>query len=144
MKIGELAKKADCQVVTIRYYEKEGLMRPPGRSDGNYRVYSEDDADRLQFIRHCRAHGMNLAEIRDLLAYRDAPTGNCGWIGDMVDRHISNVNEQIESLNLLKNYLEELRKRCPEGGAASECGIMKSLGAPEQCACCAKARHVEG
>lgn len=143
MKIGELARKADCQVVTVRYYEKEGLMRRPGRSEGNYRVYSVEDADRLRFIRHCRSHGMSLAEIRDLLAYRDAPTGDCAWISEMVERHITYVDEQICSLNRLRAYLEDLRGLCPGGDAPQGCGIMNSLGSPERCACCAKA-HPEG
>lgn len=141
MKIGELAKRAECQVVTIRYYEKEGLMRPPDRSETNYRVYGEADMERLRFIRHCRSHGMNLAEIRDLLAYRDAPTGDCGWIGEMVERHIGNVDEQIRSLNQLKAYLEDLRALCPDGDSAGGCGIMNSLSNPERCACCARARR---
>lgn len=143
MKIGQLARLADCRVVTVRYYEKEGLMRPPARNDGNYRLYTEEDAERLRFIRHCRSHGMNLAEIRDLLAYRDEPTGNCGWIGDMVERHIGNVDEQIRSLNQLKGYLEDLRGLCPGDGTAGSCGIMNSLGNPERCACCAKASPAE-
>ena len=63
MKIGELAKKTGCQVVTIRYYEKEGLLPEPERSEGNYRLYSEADIERLRFIRHCRHHDMKLAEI---------------------------------------------------------------------------------
>ncbi len=73
MKIGELARKAGCQVVTIRYYEKEGLLGSPERTGSNYRIYSDEDLDRLRFIRHCRLHGMTLAEIRVLLAVREHP-----------------------------------------------------------------------
>ncbi|GAD65023.1 MerR family transcriptional regulator, partial [Aquipseudomonas alcaligenes] len=54
MKIGELGKQADCQVETIRYYEREGLLPVPGRSEGNYRVYGKEHLERLVFIRNCR------------------------------------------------------------------------------------------
>ena len=51
MKIGELAKFADCQVETVRYYEREGLLPAPARSEGNYRLYSSEHLERLTFIR---------------------------------------------------------------------------------------------
>ncbi|MBQ4326363.1 MAG: MerR family DNA-binding transcriptional regulator, partial [Mailhella sp.] len=47
MKIGDLAKATGTQVVTIRYYEKEGLLRQPERTGSGYRLYSEDDVERL-------------------------------------------------------------------------------------------------
>ena len=67
MKIGELAEATGTQIETIRYYEREGLLPEPGRSTGNYRIYDRVHADRLSFIRHCRALDMNLDEIRVLL-----------------------------------------------------------------------------
>ena len=59
MKIGELAKLADCQVETVRYYEREGLLPAPARSEGNYRLYSSEHLERLTFIRNCRTLDMN-------------------------------------------------------------------------------------
>src|SRR3546814_2104109 len=71
MKIGELAKRTESTVETIRYYEKEGLLPEPSRSDGNYRLYGEEHIERLRFIRHCRTLDMALDEVRTLLRYRD-------------------------------------------------------------------------
>ena len=105
LKIGELAKLSGCQVVTIRYYEKEGLLPPPERTNSNYRLYSEGDVERLHFIRRCRLHGMNLAEIRKLLAFKDNPTVSCAWVNDLVDKHIADVESQIASLQHLKEQL---------------------------------------
>lgn len=103
MRIGELARMAGCQVVTIRYYEKEGLLPPPERSDGNYRLYDEAQVERLRFIRHCRLHGMTLDEIRQLLEFQENPVSDCSWVDELVSRHIENVNSQIASLQQLKN-----------------------------------------
>ena len=126
LKIGELAKKSGCPVVTIRYYEKEGLLPEPDRSGSNYRLYDEADMERLRFIRHCRRHGMKLAEIRELLAFRDHPTRSCDWINTLVQRHIDNVEAQIASLTQLKAQLEQLLHAC-SGGSAGRCGILESL-----------------
>ncbi|MHB1247791.1 MAG: MerR family transcriptional regulator, partial [Sulfuriferula sp.] len=60
IKIGELAKRTACQVETIRYYEREGLLSPPARSAGNFRLYGNAHVDRLHFIRHCRSLDMSL------------------------------------------------------------------------------------
>ena len=64
MKIGQLADRANTQVETIRYYEREGLFVAPGRSEGNYRIYEDSHVDRLLFIRYCRGLDMTLEEIR--------------------------------------------------------------------------------
>jgi len=62
MKIGELARHTETQAETIRYYEQEGLLPKPGRTDSNYRVYGQAHVDRLLFIRHCRSLDMTLDE----------------------------------------------------------------------------------
>lgn len=126
VKIGELAKMTGCEVVTIRYYEKEGLLKAPERTEGNYRLYGEDDIARLRFIRHCRQHGMSLSEIRTLLAFSDNPTISCDWINALVQKHITDVERQINDLQHLKNHLETLYHEC-DGGKKKECGILKSL-----------------
>ena len=77
MKIGELARRTGCQVETIRYYEREGLLPEPARSPGNYRLYGSAHVERLTFIRHCRALDMTLGEIRTLLMHRDHPERDC-------------------------------------------------------------------
>lgn len=128
MKIGDLAKKTGCKVVTIRYYEKEGLLAAPERSGANYRLYNKDDLERLEFIMHCRKHGMKLGDIKKLLAFRDKPRRDCSWIGELIDTHIADVNTQISSLEHLKYHLELLRQRCLSGENGADCGIMQSLG----------------
>lgn len=143
MKIGELAKKTGCQVVTIRYYEKEGLLPEPGRTDANYRVYGEADTERLHFIRHCRHHGMKLAEIRELLAFKDHPRADCSWVKEMIAGHIERVSGQIASLNHLKTHLEHLLAACPDG-RKDGCGILKSLHEAATCPFCEDGRcHIQ-
>lgn len=140
MKIGELAKLAGCPVVTIRFYEKEGLLARPERSEGNYRLYGEADLERLRFVMHCRRHGMKLAEIRELLAFRDHPTSDCAWVHRLVDEHIANVEAQIAALEHLKAELTALRTASAHGPGCGAghggCGIVASLSAADACPYC--------
>lgn len=66
MKIGELADKARCLAVTIRYYEKMGLLPNDKRDSANHRIYDEGDGERLRFILHCRNHKLPIQGIRKL------------------------------------------------------------------------------
>jgi Cd(II)/Pb(II)-responsive transcriptional regulator len=128
LKIGELAKRTDLLVETIRYYEQKGLLPDPPRSDGNYRLYSDTHLERLQFIRHCRSLDMTLEEIRNLLRFRDAPDQNCGEVNALLDEHIQHVGRRIKELKLLQKNLKGLRNLCRQEQATKDCRILQSLG----------------
>jgi Cd(II)/Pb(II)-responsive transcriptional regulator len=128
VKIGELAKRTGCLVETIHYYEREGLLLEPVRSQGNYRLYTDNDVERLQFIRRCRSLDMTLKEIRNLLSFRDAPDGNCGNVNALLDEHIEHVADRIRELKLLQDKLKELRNLCQRVRAIKDCRILQSLG----------------
>lgn len=127
MKIGELAKKAGCQVETIRYYEREGLLPAPARSEGNYRLYGSQHLKRLVFIRNCRTLDMTLEEIQRLLTLRDLPHESCAGINSLVDEHIEHVEARITSLLALRDQLTELRDRCNSPQESEDCGILRQL-----------------
>ncbi len=127
MKIGELARLAGSNVETVRYYEREGLLPKPGRSEGNYRIYGPMHLERLTFIRHCRGLDMTLDEIRTLLRYKESPEENCGEVNRLLDEHIGHVVRRIGELQALEKQLRELRGRCPDDRQASTCGILEGL-----------------
>lgn len=131
MRIGELAKAANCTTETIRFYEKEGLLAPPERNDSNYRSYNESHIDRLRFIRNCRALDMAHEEIRALLAASEQPEGNCSPVNALVDEHIAHVDARLEELTQLRQQLMTLRTRCNTGSAIDACGIMQGLSTME-------------
>ena len=130
LKIGELAKQTGCLVETIRYYEREGLLLEPARSEGNYRLYTNTHIERLQFIRHCRSLDMTLEEIRNLLKFRDAPEDNCGEVNALLDEHIEHVSNRIKVLRFLQKDLRRLRSSCERTQATKDCRILKSLAGP--------------
>ena len=127
MKIGELARQAGTNPETIRYYERDGLLPVPARSEGNYRIYGETHAQRLFFIRRCRGLDMTLDEIRVLLHFKESPQENCADVNRLLDRHIGHVTQRMQELQELERQLKELRERCGEARDAAHCGILDGL-----------------
>lgn len=89
MRIGELAKRTSCDIETIRFYEKSGLLAEPGRNSSGYREYATEHLERLQFIRHCRSLQLSLGEIRVLLDLRTDPSSGCHSVDELLDGHIA-------------------------------------------------------
>jgi len=128
IRIGDLAKRSGCEVVTIRYYEKEGLLPKPARSGGNFRLYGEAHIERLQFIRHCRSLDMTLSEIRALLGLRDNPMQDCGEVNTLLEAQIQQVEMRVSALLQLKRHLVDLREKCSGSRSVEACGILQGLG----------------
>ena len=127
LKIGELARMAECRIETIRYYEQQGLVPASVRSDGNYRLYGNEHVERLRFIRHCRSLDMTLDSVRLLLRFRDAPEENCGPVDALLDEHIGHVADRIAQLKLLEAQLRDLRGQCRSAKASKDCRILQTL-----------------
>ena len=130
MKIGELAAAAECDVATVRFYEKEGLMPPPRRTPSNYRAYSPGHVERLRFIRRCRSLDMDLNEVRLLLSFVDRPEENCGCVNEALDTHIDHVEARLRELSALQDELKRLRRKCRQASKAAACGILDDLRKP--------------
>jgi Cd(II)/Pb(II)-responsive transcriptional regulator len=127
MKIGELAKSTGCDVETIRYYEKAGLLDAPARDDSGYRSYQPAHQERLQFIRHCRSLQMGLADIRLLLELKRHPDGGCQRINEVLDHHLAQTRERIAALRTLEQQLTALRHQCERPHSVQDCGILHAL-----------------
>ena len=128
LKIGELARRAQCPAETIRYYEREGLLPQPTRTAGNYRLYGREHLERLAFVRNCRALDMALDEIRQLLRVRDIPQENCEAAHRLLDEHIAHVATRVAELQQLERQLKALRRQCSPAREEAACGILDGLG----------------
>ncbi|UJJ58315.1 Cd(II)/Pb(II)-responsive transcriptional regulator [Rhodanobacter denitrificans] len=130
IRIGELARRTECPIETIRYYETEGLLPPPQRSGSNYRLYDQGHVERLHFVRHCRSLDMTLAEVRTLLGYRDTPAQDCSEVNALLDKHLHQVEVRVKALLQLKRHLIALREKCSGSRAVEACGILQGLSDP--------------
>ena len=127
MKIGELAKHGDCDVETVRFYEREGLLDAPAREANGYRSYADAHLVQLKFIRHCRSLGMSLPDVRTLRRFQSQPDLACDEINQLIDDQIGRIHLQVASLRLLEQQLHALRDTCQARQSASDCGIMRTL-----------------
>jgi len=126
MKIGELAARAGSNPETIRYYERIGMLPAPARTSGNYRDYGPAHADRLSFIRHARALGYELPDIRALLDFADQPEQDCGAVDRITTGHLRAVEAKIAQLEALRTELQRMLSQC-RGGQVADCRIIESL-----------------
>ncbi len=127
MKIGQLAKVSGCSIQTIRYYEKEGLLNPPSRSEGNFRLYDEKALKELEFVKHCRSLDIPLIDIKTLLELKNRPEESCSSINDLIAKQLDLVNQRIKELKVLKSELQIMKKACSSDNTVERCGIMKTL-----------------
>ena len=135
MKIGELAARGGCDVQTVRFYEREGLLDEPEREASGYRRYADRHLKRLQFIRHCRSLDIPLPEVRELLLFAAQPEQSCAHVDALLDEHIQRVRQRLAALRVLQRQLLALRGRC-DGDPSHSCAILESfMTAAEEHAC---------
>lgn len=111
MQIGELAKRGGISIQTVRFYERRGLLPSPPRKESGYRVYGEGDLRRLLFIRHAKALGFSLEEIRKILAMRARGACPCGQVITLAERHLQNIRETIRNLAGFEHDLSRAVKK---------------------------------
>jgi MerR family transcriptional regulator, repressor of the yfmOP operon len=115
VQIGELAKRLGITTRTIRYYEEIGLMGPPERLGGGTRTYNKDDILRLKFILKLKELGISLKEMQELAEHFDIHQQEFDTITpkliEILDLHISKVDEKIANLSSLRNEIVEYRVR---------------------------------
>ncbi len=125
--IGELGRLASCQVVTIRYYEKIGMLPEPDRSAGGHRVYSGAHRERLTFIRKARELGFTLDTVRSLLSLSEQPQGEpCADIDRIAVQHLANVRGKIADLRSLEATLERMLDVCGHT-TVEQCRVLDAL-----------------
>ena len=111
MLIGTLAGATGVPAKTLRYWEAEGLLREPDRTDGGYRDYSEETVDRVAFIRFAQAAGLTLREISQIIAIRDDGKAPCTHAADIVDERLQHVEVRLRQLEQTRDALRDVRTR---------------------------------
>ena len=127
MKIGELAKRTDVPIDTVRYYEREGLIPPPIRRASGYRDYVDADVDRLRFMRRAKGLGFTLHEIRELLSLTAMSGDDMAALHALTQAKLRDVEERIHSLTRIREALQSLVTACPGHGALDQCPILATL-----------------
>jgi MerR family Zn(II)-responsive transcriptional regulator of zntA len=133
MRIGKLAKLSGLSAHTLRYYEKSGLLQASGRSQSNYRIYTDSDLKTARFIKRARDIGFSLEEVGTFLNIRsDLPAHICAEAKGLANTKIQQVEQQIVALTTMLKALHRLSDACCGGEESAEfCSIIEALGHEE-------------
>lgn len=126
--IGQLARKANVNVQTVRYYERRGLLPEPDRRISGYRDYTPDFVQRIGFIKRAKELGFTLKEISELLSLRVDPATSCADVREKALMKIADMAKRIQDLQIMKKALTKLSASCRGRGPTSECPILEFLG----------------
>ena len=126
MMIGEVSRRTGCNIETIRYYERIGVLPQPPRSKGGHRVYGESHLKRLAFVRRARGLGFTQQEVRGLLELVDGGDFTCGEIKEIALAHADEVRQKISDLQRMENVLSNMAAEC-DGGTVPDCPIIDAL-----------------
>ena len=131
MRIGEVAERVGINPKTIRYYEGIGLLPDPERLPSGYREYNDDDVDRLGFIRTAQRLGLTLAEISEILAFREREERPCEYVLGVLDRQVADLDRRMAEMAHLRHELIALKGKADRLPAEEGCycAVIEHAGA---------------
>ena len=131
--IGELSRRTNVKVPTIRYYEESGLLDAPERTEGNQRRYDAAGLERLSFIKHARDLGFSIEAIAALIELQDHPDRSCQAATEIAVSQLSDVRAKIKRLRALERELVRIAKGCDGEGVSEDCYVLASLADHQLC-----------
>ncbi|MCA9020231.1 heavy metal-responsive transcriptional regulator [Gimesia benthica] len=132
LKIGEVAKRSEVGVETIRYYERQGLLAEPERRPSGFRQYDESVVSRLLFIRNAKELGFTLAEIKELLGLWFDVNTKCVHVRQRAEKKIANIEDKIRLLQKMKRSLKKIINQCEGRNTVDECPLWLGLDEPRK------------
>jgi MerR family mercuric resistance operon transcriptional regulator len=112
MTIGKLAQRAGVPTTTLRFYERAGLLRPNGRSAGNYREYTPESLERLRFIRSAQSVGLSVKDVVELLNVTDAQDSPCDDVQNLLRRRLDEIRHRMKDLRRIEKTLAQALRTC--------------------------------
>lgn len=123
--IGELSRRTRCNIETVRYYERIGIIPAPPRR-GRYRSYGAEDVARLGFVRRARELGFTLDEVRALLGLASGGEASCAEVRDLAASHLEDVRVRIADLQRMERVLTASVRAC-DAGQDPGCPLIQTL-----------------
>jgi DNA-binding transcriptional MerR regulator len=109
---GQLAQRAQINLETVGFYELEGLLTEPSRTESGYRQFAESAVDRLAFVKRAKALGFSLDEIRELLVIQDGHADACVEVRDLLQNKLGIVPAKMTELEKLEAHLSSALRKC--------------------------------
>lgn len=128
--IGRMADVVGVNVETIRFYQRKGLLREPGRPVGGIRRYEQADVARVKFIKSAQRLGFTLEEIGQLLRLDDGM--QCSAAAHLASRHLAEVRLRLRNLSRIETALAQLLERCSRHRGEVDCPMIAALHASDE------------
>ena len=126
--IGKLAALAGTTSNTLRYYERESLIPPASKGDNGYRLYPQDAARRVNFIRQAQQCGFTLSEIRELLTLPQQASACCSDVRKLAIEKKLALEAKIKVMKAMSAQLDVLINHCVDDTHdLDECPILNAL-----------------
>lgn len=131
LRIGEVATGSGVTPDALRYYERLGLLPRARRTSSGYRVYGPAVLDRVRFIKQAQAHGLTLAEIRELLAFGDrGGRDRCRNVQRLLGLKIAELDRRLAELQAFRQTLQRYFAQCQRvlgGSVDAQCPVVVEL-----------------
>lgn len=128
--IGGLAKAAGVPTSTVRFYERQSLLRPDSRSRSNYRVYGQSALRRLRFIRAAHEAGFTLSDIARLLKEVDGEPETCTHVQSLITQRLAKVEATLLQLTRAREVLTRWQAACRRAARSGRCVVLEALDTP--------------
>lgn len=126
--IGKIAAQAALTTNALRFYEREGLIRPAAKSPSGYRLYGDDTLERVRFIKHAQHCGFTLGEIVELFSLREQKLACCGDVRRLALEKKLQLEARIRTMKAMSKALDALIAGCPdEDRPVDECAILGAM-----------------
>ncbi|AEH32050.1 Zn(2+)-responsive transcriptional regulator [Vibrio anguillarum] len=128
--IGELAKRCKVSTDTLRFYEKNALIKPAGRSESGYRLYNQKNQQQVSFILKAKELGLSLDEIKELLEIKlEATEHSCAEVKSITSAKLVVIDQKIAELTTIRQALKKINDACCGhiDDNASHCSILAAL-----------------
>ncbi len=127
MTIGQLAKKTEVNIETVRYYERRGILPKPLRSESGYRQYPEETVTLIQFIKNAKELGFSLDEISNLLLLRADAHTCCSEVKELAEDKVAEIQRKIDTFKEMIIIFKELLRKCSRKKPDDNCPILEKL-----------------
>ena len=126
--IGKIAASLQVSTDSIRFYEREGLLSPAKKSEGGYRLYTEEAVRRLNFIKHAQQCGFSLSEIRELLEIKGYDKACCNDVYRVAIEKKLRLESKIKAFKVMSQALSKLIEICSHDAKPLDaCPILSAL-----------------
>ncbi len=142
-KIGQVAQETGLSIDTIRFYERQGLLKRSPRTEGGFRLFGNGEIQALKFVRKAQELGFSLSEIRELLILRAEHVPACSHVKELLDQKLAAVEKKIKELQSLERSLKLALRKCKRGLKTTALGHEECCPVLEEISQAARGQEIE-